>query len=732
MIAQRKRAMLMDMARFYRFYRIRHYSAIVCQKYWRRYVCVVDFIKHKRMVNKKKESEVSKIWEHLRRMGRERIKNLVFREVVNVQSVLTIISMFLLDKILEEEKSIKLVIKVYVPGSKSSFTFKLNENEVRDSLERFILRRGPLSWNEMLKKDALMKLKERLMAKVVRGKPIITFCRRDIAEKGNLMTRQLFENDKDLYILSFYRSPYDIVVRLYHPESCEQLRTIIDIPLLTEWLREDQAMKEKEALGMLRIRDIAQGSYRARTNLDDTVDGLEAKKRNKTELPTLLKREKEDDLVTWLKNRIQVIFDEKEQRKKIVLQYQAEAEFIERVAKKFQSIWRANCAKKRARKEVHNQYEKRLDWESKTFFYVHTKTGIQQWTKPALLRDDEDIKDPPDEWREMEYTDPETSSSRTYYMNPFTGQSSWLTQNEAAQIVQRKFRQRQTQLLLPSFSNFSQVVKAVSMIQDTEVKYKQQPSKLSNRVNYALLCHCIRLDINTARSLYKDAIVKSTQHPVIARAYGIFILATCQAPLTQTFEKACHLFQQAQKIDPDQKLFQIAKDNFFYWAVVMNPNNGMALLNYALLHQCILGEFHRAEKIYIRALTKDPANECIAQNFKLFQDQRYPGGYYEGSGVPNIVVKRSNVFQNSKEWGEWKKMIDPLSSKPKFKTFWLNVLDKTTSFEEPDWKVVWNKRVQRSKRITSNMKSLWVEYYDDQLHATFIHNRSSGQFVWQQ
>lgn len=727
MIAMHRKRLTLAIADYERFYRMRYMSATICQKYWRRYRQICTFIEFKRLRRKQKEQSIADLWRNLRIKGLEKSQYLIFREVMNIQSILTITSMFLCDK-MHIGKGIQLDIKVYVPQIWKTYDFSLNENDVRECLERFIVKKGPLSWNEMLRRDVLSQLRTRLVAKVVRGCPIIVFCRRDIAEKGSLISRKLFAFNSSIWILSIYRSQFDIVVRLYDPERREQLRTKIDLLLLIEWLTEDEEMKRKETLGVLRFCDMVRKKD----------DSTEKPDRNKTQkfihrddLPTLLKNGKQQDLIIWLTKRIEVQ-KQANGENKIVLQYEAEAEHMERVTRKFQSLWRAKRARAKAKKEVHFQYEKHFDWTSKTFFYIHKKTGVRQWSKPALLRDDEDIVDPPDEWRATEYHDPDTGNATTYYSNPFTGQTSWLSEYEAARIVQRRFRKRQTELLLPSSLNFSQVVRAVSMIRDTEIKYEQDPFKLSNRVNFALLCHCLRFDLEKARALYKDAMIKSSHHPVIARAYGIFILATCQAPLTQTFEKACQLFKRAQTIDPDQKMFDAAKEHYFYWAVLMNPNHPVALLNYALLHQCILGEFYRAEKIYRRALSQDPTNELIAHNYKLFEDQRFPGGYYAGSGVPHVIVKRSHISEEKKDWGEWKKMIDPLSTKPKFNKFWFNALDKTSTFEEPNWEEVWIKRVQRSKRISANNKSFWVEYYDDELHATFIHNRSTGEYVWQQ
>ena len=109
--------------------------------------------------------------------------------------------------------------------------------------------------------------------------------------------------------------------------------------------------------------------------------------------------------------------------------------------------------------------------------------------------------------------------------------------------------------------------------------------------------------------------------------------------------------------------------------------NSFALLNYALLHQCILKDYHRAEKIYRRALVLDPNNEYVVQNFNRFEDQRYPGGYYAGTGVPFSIVERSHVAEDRPEWGEWRRMKDPLSNKVNLCHFWINTIDKSSSFD---------------------------------------------------
>ncbi len=712
-----------------RLYRLRYQSAVMCQKYWRRYPRRYHFIEYKKEKRRLKEESHANLWQKLRDMHLLQQKSIVFRRALAIHSILTITTIVLHGSTSAEEE-MKLELRVYVPQTVRMFRFKINKNEMNHCLETIMIRKGPLSWEEMLNLDVLLHLTSRLTIKHMRGQPIITLCKKSIAEKGVMIANRSVSLDDSLYIITIYRSVEDIVIRLYNPQKSLELREVIQMPLLIEWLREDELDNLGESVGAIRYCEFVRRKTSSEMNDFESLPSIESSPTN--EVPSMLLQVNQPSLIIWLITRIHVRDDEENGDMRVVLEYEIEAERIERIAMKFQSIWRSKVAKKRAKKKVHSRYEKHYDRSSGIFFYVNMRDGTRQWGKPSLLGDNDDLEEPPDEWRETEYVDPETGATHTYFFNPLTGQSSWLSEEEAARLVQRKFRAGQTKELLNSNLTFHQIVKALLFTRDVELKYKAQPEKLSNKVNFALLNHLLKLDLKTSKALYKDAIAVSPCHPVIARAYGIFILANCEPPVMQTFEKSCRLFREAHAADPGAKLFQSARESFFYWSVVMHPDDSFALLNYALLHQCVLGEFYRAEKIYRRALGKDPHNRKIAENFNLFIEQRYPGGYYAGNGVPAIAIQRSEVKETRPEWGEWKVMLDPLCTKESFDTFWYNAVDNVSSFTEPEWEDVWAKRVARSKCMTSGTgnKNLWVEYFDIALDASFVYNRTTKEYVW--
>jgi tetratricopeptide (TPR) repeat protein len=215
---------------------------------------------------------------------------------------------------------------------------------------------------------------------------------------------------------------------------------------------------------------------------------------------------------------------------------------------------------------------------------------------------------------------------------------------------------------------------------------------------------------------------KSDTNPVLLRAYGIFLLATCQDPFNKSFEQASKYFKSANLSDPTLKKFQIAAQSFFHWAVVIAPKNSSALLNYALYHQCVLHEFDLAEKFYMRAMTIDPSNDKLLMNFEQLEKERVPGGQYASLGPSNAVLTRSVVREDEqeREFGEWQKCYDHKSLTPAFAHFWYNTLARYTQFVEPDWDAEWETRVARSYE-SSRVEGSYIEYWDDSIQLQFFY-----------
>ena len=693
-LQRRKRKILL--AKCDRLYRIRYLSCIICQKYWRRHTRRHHFQLYKIQRHQMLMDARGMRRKKLQGYFRKKMQNVIYRKVLQVQSILTITWMILRDR-RHLQQEVELEIQVYNLQVGRTHYFILSEQDIRQCLEMVILKRGPLSLEEMLRPSILSQFTTRLSIQMIDGYPLVDFHRTGIVEKGNIIENRFMEMNGKKYILSIYRSYSNIVIRLHDSQKDQYLRFKLEMPLLRAWLYGYKQYTETGELDFVRAWELVQMQTKLES-INDQCDDLELDKEDNflkqesEEVPPLLESSKQHNLVTWLTERIDIRYDSLKGEEVIILQFEKDAERAEAICRKLQSVWRSKQGRKIAKEKVYAQYEKHFDRISQTYFYVHVRTGEKQWEKPCVLAREDDLYDPPNEWRTEEYVDPQTSQAKIYYYNPLTGQTRWLSEEDAARMLQRKFRLRQTQSLLDSNLSFDKVVHAVQFSRDVELKFQEDPTKLSNRVNYALLCHCLRFDLQTAQALYKNAIKQSSCHPIISRVYGLFILATSEVPMVQTFEKACRLFKDAEAADPGAIKFQSARENFFHWSIVLHPNDPFALLNYALLHQCILGEYYRAEKIYRRALAQDSTNQNVVNNYNLFIDQCYPGGYYADNGVPEIVVKRSHIKEERPAWGEWKVMFDPLCTNS-FETFWFNSIDHSSSFEEPDWE-----RIRQSTR----------------------------------
>lgn len=707
-------------------YRRRHYAAVLCQKYSRMHIQYKRFLEFKLTKQKIHHAEVKRRWQRLILACLRRRSLIMYMEQSSIQSFSVLISLIKHSDATSDE-DIKLTIRVKLCSTQEWFEFKLTSLEIKRCLEDVILRKGPLSREELFSCKNLRMLTNRLTIVYKHSIYSVEFIATGIVENGDLVLNDYFYIQDKGFNVSAYRTSESIILHLFDKRFQRRLRISFSLQELSIWLDQYERENNNRPLDSIQLWILAQYRRRIKSHLDQ--EGQKYIQSDNLFVNTShcwLQKGNENHLVSWLVKRITM--EQCRNETKIILDYEILSDVIEKKATTCQSWWRYILSLNMARKEVHLQYEKQYNRERKVFFYVHIRTGSIKWTKPFPLKNDDDIKDPTDEWRLTETSD-DSGSRRRYYYNPSTGQSSFLSESEAATIVQKKFRERQDRILFGSNLTFDQIVKAILFVKDVETKYNAKPNKLSNIVNFALLNHFIRLDMKLAKTLYHDAMTRSPHHPVISRSYGIFILSTIEFPFVQTFEKANRFFREASAADPDLDKFKTTKENFIFWATLINPCEPQVLLNYALLHQCILGEYYLAEKIYRRALALDPHNQAIVENYNMFIDQRYPGGVYDGNGVPYEVLRRSIVEEERYEWGEFKYMKDPLSYRTEYSKFWLNTVNGITRFEEPEWKTTaWVDRVRRS--IVVSTFTNWVEYHDTELQRCFVYNRTTNEYAW--
>lgn len=353
---------------------------------------------------------------------------------------------------------------------------------------------------------------------------------------------------------------------------------------------------------------------------------------------------------------------------------------------------------------------------TKKFYYVNLQLNTTAWRKPRLLGP-EDLPDPPDEWRRVEGAD-----GRAYYMNPGTGQVTPYTEEKAASMIQKLVRR----FLSADFGQLDlrAMVTALRLQAFARPKYEEDPGRLSNAVNMALLLFAHEHDLDAAKPCFQAAQEMAPHNPIVLRAAALFILARCDPPRWRTFGKAQDMLKEAEQRDKNREKFYLTEEAFFHHEVVMEPHHPRALLNYALLLQCVQKDFDRAERFYRRALIESPNDPQIRKNFEDFEERRVPGGAYAGGGPPSAVVKRSMVFKTKPDWGEWQHMKDIQAQDERFQMYWYNKFTMITSWDEPNWKDHWQIRLERSKEV--NDLGRWAEMFDERMEQTFYRNKNTN------
>lgn len=286
-------------------------------------------------------------------------------------------------------------IQVYVPTTKETFDFNIEECALRECLEKAVSSEGRLSWNEMLKESVLSELLKRLMLRVVRGRPIFLFCKRNIVEKGLLVDKRVVRAAGELFILSTFRSPHEFVFCTYQSSNRLQMRTKLSVVKLREWISETNHNS---------------GTHGTQSEQSSDGNACILDPRNQTEL------------IEWLVKRVAIQKNPQGQSMQLRLQFEAEAERIVNLVTKVQAQWRRLKSLRCAKEKATQQYEKIFVRDVAVFAYRNIRTDERQWEKPKLLGKD-DLSDPLDQWKKESTFDRTTGLEQHYYANYATGKS---------------------------------------------------------------------------------------------------------------------------------------------------------------------------------------------------------------------------------------------------------------------------------------------------------------------
>jgi tetratricopeptide (TPR) repeat protein len=258
-----------------------------------------------------------------------------------------------------------------------------------------------------------------------------------------------------------------------------------------------------------------------------------------------------------------------------------------------------------------------------------------------------------------------------------------------------------------------------------KVAYDKDPSKLMTVVNFAIVAHFVDENERLARVLYRQALDLSDSNPLVIRAYAIFLLGICEAPVAANREKGIEYFADANRRDKTLVKFDLAYLLLKY-AVYVNPRKSQALLNLALAEHFVYKNKLKAEKCLRRALVLDPFNERMVELWKYFKglyNERanlyYPPSAFEKANTSNgskKSLKQGRTVLEDPSWAGWCYVErDEYGLSHAVDSYWFHITSGESSWTQPDFEHEWKKRMLRSKFEGAKYG---MEYYFDPYTST--------------
>lgn len=576
----RHRSMLQNLRDDWMF-RVRYYYASIIQSGVRRFIMRCRYI---RILTKTRQTQLAVAIakrENLRKLRQRQRKGVMFKQIRSVNGIMVLIRVHRKDQRVYS-KDLGLIIEVYAPKWAESWKFTLEEQTVRDYMEEIVGKQG-LSMKEILDIDNLEKLiSMRLICResVRAGRPPrVNVSTQSLGQRGiEVMTRGI-RCGKELFVCTLYERASDVTALCYHRHTSK----LFECTMLTS-----------------AVHDWVTSVYYAKSSIPQ----------DKRELPPILKPENKTLLRIWLMNHI--VIDTRHGIFKVLFHYQYVKSRKLALIIKVQSHWRRVLTRIRMLQYI-DTYIVLVKTPDGGLYYLNLFTGETSWDKPAVLQGRDLPSGPYFRWERLWYmTDTEM------YIDPSSGRFSTYSVELAAKRVTSVAR---NYLIKPFRLSLQQFKKGKSFAETIEAEFKRHPNKLGNIVNYALLAHAIQHNYARAKQLYLDAMRLSDSSPLVARAWGIFLLSHCEAPVAATREKAIKLLKDSRHRDPNASKFETACNCFFKYTLLCYPDHSQALLDMALIYFYVYADIAQAEKLLRRAVFLAPFDDKIVTNWQYLEPQ---------------------------------------------------------------------------------------------------------------
>jgi len=195
--------------------------------------------------------------------------------------------------------------------------------------------------------------------------------------------------------------------------------------------------------------------------------------------------------------------------------------------------------------------------------------------------------------------------------------------------------------------SFRITIRAVRIVQAAENAYMEHPFRsdditdrqgIVNLCNYMLYLFAVEHDFGKARGLFRTAMEymmrRGPDNAFVLMSNAIFLASRRE----EDDEVILDFVWRAHVADPWKRKFKLAEAIFFRQAVIEQPNNARALLNYALCLQFKANpDLDLAEQNYLEALRIDPHNHHILENLQFMLKRLKEADYAAFDAFQNFM-----------------------------------------------------------------------------------------------
>lgn len=646
----------------------------------------------------------------LKKLRKKAKAAIVYKETKRINGVVTLLTVWRKDA-RNYSRDYGIIIHIYVPTTSTLYKFTIEE----DLLRKFMceaINVEALNAGDLLDKRNLQKV---VAARIILRKssrpnlpPQCKFSKQGLGQRGAKKVttgmriysiqemaaaatagKKLGPKDGDWFVVSLFEAGEGVSVQCYHAKTSKVYTCTISTNALIEWVNEEHYEKHKANEFML------------------------------SQPPDILHKDKKYQLYTWALKGI--IIDTKKNSFRVMFGCQLRKSRKLEMIKKIQSVWRRSLVRPfiiRILDKIWLKVKVNAS-DPNNCYYLNLKTGESRWEKMPLLGPYDLIRQPHHIWVPFNYS--HEGQNYEHYVNPYNGKYCHYTPDRATHIIQSLVRNHLVKLIMMPKEKF---LRSANFYRNAKNDYDKNPKRLACCINYALVTHVIIGNEVEAKKLYVEALELSESNPLITRAFALFLIVTCEAPILRVREKAEKWIREAARRDESNTKFDSALA-LYQFGLLRKPKDVKALTNLALVYILIYDDNAKGEKLLRRALSIAPFDERVIEIWKYLKDR-----FEERQLVynPQARIDKVNTNKGGKKrtihgrvatedpaWAGWVYIEEDVHKVSKIiGSYWYNPVDGEERIEQPFFKDEW---VKRKKRSVWKGLDKGLEFYYDPLTA---------------